>query len=422
VKIALYVCSFLPQVGGRELVVFHLAKAMQSLGHEVRVVGPAGWRAQRHFSCGVPVHRQPATVGFEVWERYARNERKHVGPRGLIEEKAKQLQLLWNLKRWGCDVVHAHSTYPNGYNAARLGRLLNSPLVITPHGEDINTVPAIGFGLRLNPLLEPRIRYALATADAATAISSSIEAALVNAGAPAERVHRIPNGVDLARFEREPRSDISRLLGSKAGRLITSIGNYHPRKGHEVAIDAMPSILVHHPDVRLVIVGRDTETLRPLVDKLGLHDNVILAGLLNMPHGTEADGADVLANLLRRSSLYLSTGIEEGAEGLSLAVLEATAAGLPVVATRISGNRDIVSDGSNGILVEPGNPRDLAQAVVALLDDESRRAALARGARATAKRFDWIEIAGQYLSLYGELAARRKALRHKGRALRASEG
>lgn len=389
-NIVLYVNSFLPAIGGRELVVHHLALAFQELGHRVRVVGPSGWWSQRGARLPYRLHRWPYLAGF--WP-------------DLVQGSWLLLDTLFH----GCDVVHAHSTYPCGYAAARLKALRRLPVVITPHGEDIHTVSEIGFGQRLDPVQRAKIDYAVRKADLLTAISGSVEGSLLEAGAHHQKIRRIPNGVDLGRFARPSTGRQFRELSLPASsRIIITVGNYRPIKGHEVLIRAMPTILREEPDARLVIVGRTSQVLETLVAASGLEDAVRFTGVIELPsrltghNGTVAKEEDPLADLYAASEVYVSSGIGEGAEGLSLAVLEAMAAGLPVVATDISGNKDVVEPGDNGYLVPPGDPAALAAAILRVLKNPGMRGAMASNARAVAARFGWKEIARRYLDVYRE--------------------
>ena len=97
-KVVLYVNSFLPTLGGKQFVVHHLAKSLQELGHSPRVLGPSGIWKHRHLRMPYPVHRWPKL-------------------RGLLREQTWVAQLALDTAIWGCDVIHAHMTYPNGYMA-----------------------------------------------------------------------------------------------------------------------------------------------------------------------------------------------------------------------------------------------------------------------------------------------------------------
>lgn len=384
-NIVLYTNSFLPKIGGRELVVHHLARTLHELGHEVRVLGPAGWWRLRKCRYEYPVYRYPVV-------------------RGRLRDPVRLVQLLLDTTWRRCDLIHAHITYPAGYIAGLLKRIRDIPLVLTPHGIDIHTIPELGHGLRLDPRLRDKIDYAVRKADAVTAISASIEQALIAAGAEPSKLHRIGNGVDLDRFAAAPDVDVHAWLGvPREARLLVTVGNYHPRKGQETLIRAMPLMLGRAPEARLIIVGRNTEKLTPLIDDLGLAGKVILTGQLKLAELGQAADTDWLAALYARSAMYLSAGTSEGAEGLSLALLEAMAAGLPVVATDISGNRDVVTDGVNGYLVPPGSEEGIARRVSDLLAQEDMRTAMGRRARETAAAFSWRSVTNRYLELYREI-------------------
>lgn len=395
-NIVLYVNSFLPVLGGKEFVVHHLANALVRLGHRARVVGPAGFWKHRKQRLAYPVHRWPSL-------------------HGRLKEHVAVTQLMLDTALWGCDIVHAHTTYPNGYAAVGLKRARNLPLVITPHGADIQSIPEIGHGRRLDPVLNRKIMHAVQRAELVTAISRNVEVGLLDAGADQARIRPIPNGVDLERFMRpeSSRLRIRNWLGVEPdARLIVTIGRYSSRKGQDYIVRAMPAILRAEPMTRLVIVGNGTDELKPLIAEMGLEGKVVLTGgitptpeILVRTGPPREEDEDPLADLLCSSELYVSAGIQNNAEGLSLAVLESMAAGLPIVATAISGNTDVVTHGVNGFLVEPASESGLADAIVEVLRQPGVQGGMREKSRETAAKYAWVNIARQYLDVYQEAIA-----------------
>lgn len=390
-KIVLYVNSFLPDaIGGREIVVHYLADAMKRIGHQVRVLGPAGWRSRHKSSFTYPVHRWP-TLG------------------GRLEFQVNAMRLLLDIKLFGCDIIHAHNTTPTGYVAAKLKKFFPYPLVITPHGADIHMIPEINHGLRLDPKKDAQVRYAVKHADALTAISDSVRTSLLEVGTPPERIYNIPNGIDINRFTKSISMDIHHRLGlEKNARIILNVGNYHPRKGQDVLIRSMPEILRHEPNARLVIVGRGTEILKPLVMELGIEKEVCLPGLIkyqfSLPNERSSeDSTDWLAGIYQHASVYVSAGVNQGSEGLSLALLDAMAAGVPLIGTAISGNMDVIQNDINGLLVPPGDPESLSKAIPFLLGSPELLKKFSRAVRDDAQEYSWDEIAQQYCTLYKEI-------------------
>jgi glycosyltransferase involved in cell wall biosynthesis len=358
-------------------------------------MGPAGVLALRKVRFPYPVHRWPY---FE----------------GALRDDLLTAELLLDSLIWGADVIHAHNTYPGAYAAARVKSLLGIPLVITPHGDDIHMVPELGFGQRLDPLQKRKIAFCLDSADRVTAISAGVEASILDAGVDPGKVRRISNGVDLERFRNPDGADVRGWLRLEPdSRIIMTVGNYHPRKGHEVLARAMPAILAHIPSARLVIVGKEGGALSPLLESLGIQDKVRFTGVISFkPRESDAgaaggasDETDFLAALYAASNLYVSAATNEGAEGLSLAVLEAMGTGLPIVGSRVSGNRDVIRDGELGFLVPPGDAESLAGAIVRILGDGEMRGLMAVNARREATRYQWPEIARHYLDVYEEALA-----------------
>jgi glycosyltransferase involved in cell wall biosynthesis len=270
----------------------------------------------------------------------------------------------------------------------------------------------------LQPKLEKKIRYALQPAEMVTAISSSVRASLLDAGAASDKTRVVPNGVDIARFGRVAQVNVRRMLDLPAdAKIILTVGNYGTFRGHEYLVHATRQLLGDEPRARLVIVGRDTEVLRPLIRELGLDDKVVLTGAIAYPMAQYAPpdeerglgNDDLLAAIFAQSNVYVSAGIAEGSEGLSLALLEAMAAGLPIVATEISGNRDVIRDGQSGVLVAPGSPDGLAHGIRRVLANREAACKLRDAARKIGQTYAWRQIALQYVEVYREAAERRRA-------------
>ncbi len=382
-KILLYVNSHLPRIGGRELVVHNLALQYQHLGHDVVVAGAGGYRQHGDLQLGYPVSRWPIV--------------------NSAPDLSRQVSLAVYAMLTRPDVVHAHSTYPCGYAAVRLGRFLRCPIVITPHGEDINVVPEISFGQRLDPAQRVKIEEAVRKADATTAISETIAASLEESGAPKEKILRIPNGVELVRFEgTQTGNTLERFQLSADQQIVVSTGNYHPRKGHEVLVEAVAHARSKCPGLALVIVGKTSEAFCKAVADKGYSGFVKFAGTLNVPlPGSGAE--DPLADLLRAATLYISSSMDQGAEGLSLALMEAMAAGVCPIVTDISGNRDIINHNQNGLVVPPRDAMAMGDAISMILSSAGMARTLGDEAKRTVGQFGWDRVAERYVEAYAEL-------------------
>lgn len=391
-KIVLFAVSELPTIGGREMVVHYLARTFQQLGHQVRVVGPTGWWKKRHHKFEYPVHRWPSLWGF-------------------FPDQVNLARIFLDTVIFRADVIHAHSAFPPGFIACRLKRIKDIPVVLTPHGEDIHIVPELNHGLRLNPKLEPKIRYAVQHADVLTAISGSVKHSLLEVGADPKKIVMIPNGTDAKRFGEPVNLNVRQWLQVPAdAKIILTVGNYHLRKGYQVLFEAMHYVLMEEPKARLVIVGRDSnKNFSRLKDQHRMEGKVILAGAIPLPKkiiGFNTSSLpndqekDLLAALYQAADVYVSAGVSDGGEGLSLAVLDALTAKLPTVATNISGNKDVVKDGKSGILVQPANAQQMAQAIGFLFKNFKMAEEYGKNAFEISRHYHWSSIANQYLTAY----------------------
>ena len=192
------------------------------------------------------------------------------------------------------------------------------------------------------------------------------------------RFQVVHNGVDLAPFERLPPPAAARArLGLPEGRPVAGVvGRLDPRKGHQHFLDAM-ALLARDANPPLGVIvgdGQARESIAAQRETLGLQDQVRLVGYWpDLAEAFAAIDVFVLPSLM---------------EGHPLAILEAMAAGKPVVATSVGGNARAVRDGETGILVPPGDPAALADAIRSILQDPVRAAEIGRaGRRALEDRF-----------------------------------
>ncbi|MGZ8250098.1 glycosyltransferase family 4 protein [Methylomagnum sp.] len=206
---------------------------------------------------------------------------------------------------------------------------------------------------------------------------------------PRWRASAIPNPVELA----TPANPLTRP-GCFGPRTVVTLGRLAPQKGHDFLIEAFRAIAGRFPDWNLVIFGEGAE--RPALERTLAEAG--LTGRVHLP-GTVSDVAGVLAqaDLFVLSSRY---------EGFPMALLEAMAAGRAVVSFDCqSGPADIITPGEDGLLVPAENAPALAEAMAALMADESERRRLGENARPVAERFSPAAILAQWESLLAEASA-----------------
>jgi glycosyltransferase involved in cell wall biosynthesis len=215
--------------------------------------------------------------------------------------------------------------------------------------------------LTLRLLQSPRVTF--------LALSTRVRAHLIECGFRDAQIVMIPNGIDVAPY-RVIADAVERRRAQRAQResIISCTARYSYQKGQDVLLHAWRSVHERIASARLVLAGDGA--LRPqfeaLARALGIVDSVDFAGLV----------ADVPALLARSDGFVLPSRYE----GMPNALLEAMAAGLPCVATRVSGSEDIIVDGESGLLVPPDDPEALATALIAILSDRERAGIMGRAA------------------------------------------
>lgn len=284
------------------------------------------------------------------------------------------------------DLVHAHWVLPNGPPAALPAICYRLPLVVSLHGSDIY-------------LAERHWATALAaaatfrTAAAVTACSSDLRARALALGARLETSQVIPYGVDPRHFRPEPmaRSAVRAELGLPAeAPLVLGLGRLVAKKGFGVLLDAWPALLRGLPDATLVIAGYGDlrADLERQAAELGITPHVRFPGQLDRARA---------AAYIAASDLFALPIVREGVDGLPNTLLEAMGAGRPIVASRVAGVPDVITDGIHGLLVPERDADALAAAMLRLLRDPDLAARMGRAARARIEdELTWRHAAERY--------------------------
>jgi glycosyltransferase involved in cell wall biosynthesis len=225
-------------------------------------------------------------------------------------------------------------------------------------------------------------RYRLESIDGVIAISRMVERALIAGGVARESVRTIYSGLPPRKGEgpAPDRSATCRALGVPGDAvLLGTVAHLFPRKGYDVMLRALPSLIRQVPSVHYLIIGTGErayeQQLKALASQLGIAERVHFVGF-----------QDDVTSLLSVLSLYVHPA---RMEGFGIAVVEALAAGKAVVATRVGGVPEVIEDGETGLLVDSDRPEELTEAIVSLLRDDARRKAMGeRGIQVTRERFD----------------------------------
>jgi glycosyltransferase involved in cell wall biosynthesis len=273
-------------------------------------------------------------------------------------------------RRFDFDLIDAHFGYPEGYAAVKLGKWLDRPAMITLRGTEPRHARTRG--------IRRSLRHGLRRAVHIVAVSESLrQEALAMGVGPPDKILVVGNGVDAEKFHPLPKKECRQLLGlAPNAEVLITVGGLVERKGFHRVIALLPALRAKHPRLRYLIVGGRSaegdwgERLRNQVQELGLEDVVSFLGAL--PHGEvkrALSAADVFVLATRN-------------EGWANVILEAMACGLPVVATDVGGNAEVVSRASLGTIVPFGDESALEKALDEALARDWKREEILAYARA----------------------------------------
>ena len=356
-------------VGGVARYTVSVAKALRRRGHQVVIASGGGELEAEADAAGVPHWRVPLHTSAEFSPQ--------------VFAAARQLRR--RLRQEPVDVLHAH-TRTSQVAAAALSRALRIPYMTTWHG-----VFRHNLGRRLWPC----------TGDLTVAISRPVQEQLVTVfRVDTSRIRLIPNGVDPAHFAAPP--DATLLAQYRARHrlpdgqpVIGTVGRLASGgvKGLDLLLGAVHALRQELPDLHLLIVGDGPR--RPFLERmsrdLGLSSRVHFAG----------SAADTRVPLALMQVFAFPVRWQEG---FGLSLIEAMAAGKPVVATRTGAVPDIVEDGRHGLLVPPEDAASLAQGIARLLKDPAAASRMGREAQARVRQaFSLDRMIGQIESVYQEL-------------------
>jgi len=314
-------------IGGISSYLFSLGNGLAKSGNKVFVASSAGEMVPKIKAGGAEFIPIPIRVKFELH------------PTILIS----QMKLSGFILKNKINIIHAN-TRVTQVLADLLSRSCGIPYMSTCHGFFRNN-----FGRRLFPLWGDRV----------IAISDSVKQHLLDDFKVQEdKIRLIYNGIDVNKFNSRDiidKANIKAVLGLKPGRVVGIVARLSDVKGHTYLIEAMRNVIKEFPDTQLLIVGdgREKDNLLRKVMESKITENVKFIA-----------SVDDTTQILPIMDLFVMPSLQEG---LGLAVMEAQAAGLPVVASNIGGLSNLIQDGITGLLVPPKDIYTLSAAITELL-------------------------------------------------------
>ncbi|MBI3010602.1 MAG: glycosyltransferase [Candidatus Omnitrophica bacterium] len=367
--------------GGLERSARRLAQALYARGHRVYVLTRNYDRLPRREEIdGAWVER------FPVWGR----------SRWLVSLSYLVQSLGWLIRnRKEYDLIHAHQSYAPALIAGIAKLILKKPVVVK-----ISTSDQFGESRQLRELPFYRLRALLLhRVDKIVTINKAALEEFLQLEVASSCLLQIPNGVLIpsqAAFEMKSKQAARLRLGIDYSKVVVYAGRLSSEKNLSVLLDAWPGVLRHCPKAHLILVGdggtfRSVEdSLRQQASRMNLESRVHFAGRVQN-----------VEDFFLAADVFV---LPSSTEGMSNALLEAMACGVAIVATRIPGNTALITDGRQGLLVEPQRSEELSTALIRLLSDSEEAMRLGQAARSLAQeRFAIDRVRDQYEQLYRTL-------------------
>lgn len=361
-------------MGGADKQLLSAAQEMRARGREVRIVsltplGPMGLEARES---GIPTESLDMRRGLP-------------DPRGL-------LRLVRLVRAWRPDVIHSHMVHAN--LMARVLRLFVRVPVL------VSTIHNVYEGGRLRMAA---YRFTNGMVDHMTIVSQAAADRFVGDRiVPSELLTVVPNGVETELYRNLPpgtRDTTRRALGIGEEFLWLAVGRFEVAKDYPNMLRAFARVRERRPDAVLVIVGRGTlqGESEALAESLGLGGAVRFLGV-------RSDVPEIMSG----ADGYV---MSSAWEGMPMVLLEAAAAGLPIVSTIVGGNHEVVCDGTSGLLVPPRDAAALGQAMLRLmaLPDAERRAMGERGREHVRAHYGLSRVVERWEAIYRQVLARKGA-------------
>lgn len=394
-RIAMVSATFLPSVGGVEWKVYYLAQEYALRGHEVAVFTMRPDRDLPEVPVSSPPRYHLVRAGYPI------RGAGYLGLNGWLLIRS----IVAAHRQKPFDVVHGHQLGNAATWCARVKERTGVPVVVTTSGDDVNVTPRECYGIRLIPRYDRMVRTNVRRVDVIGSVSRGIRAELEAIGTTA-RIVDIPNGVSWEEFQTGP----SRLLRDKLRLgdetvVVLSVGRNFSLKRYDLGIEAFARVIkgadrsapgdqLSRVKAHYVLIGRELDSLRPLVDRLGVSSHV---SFINQMPISELPAAYHSADIFLNPS---------ESEGFAQVNAQALACGLPLVVTDAPGNVD-AADHGGALVARCNDVASMAQCLQSLISNPDIRRELGAAAHRASRHYAWSHIAEQYLEVFESLRSAR---------------
>ena len=391
-KIAFLAFNTLPKIGGTQVFTYNLIQSLANNSHEVHLFLP--YHSYKEFK-SLQIERNFKIFPILFYEGSFTKRFPAILYYSLL---ARQLIFKY-------DVWQIIGAYPAGYIAHRLTPRV--PTVLRSHGDDIQKDEKLNYGIRLNSNIEKKIKITLSKMTSLVALTPTVRDCYLELGVNNDKIVEIPNAIKLSRFKQNvDRNVIRKQIGVRDDEtLILTTGRYHLKKGYEYIPEAANILKNMGIKFRWLIIGRGLNELVPLIQKWQVNDVIILKSKIWKPDSKSKLNkvllpSDELIKIYKSADIYVFPSL---LETFGMVLIEAMAAGLPVITTNAPGCCDIVTNNYNGLVSECKNVQSLVKNIKLILEDSILREKLILNSKRFVEKYDWQFITEKYEKLYKNL-------------------
>lgn len=380
-KILITTGIYPPDIGGPATMLAALAKSLEDNGFEVKIL----------------------TYSDEI-SKDEKNIFRINRKQNSLLMYLKYFLKMWKLSGWA-DVIYVTDTYSVGYFAYLIKKITGKKYILRFAGDSAWEM-AVGNGWTNDYIidfqnktynkkienLKERRKKIMIGAEKVIAVCKFLGELAKKIGVGKDNIKVIYNSIDFIKDKEFPKIGFKEKFGTDS-KLILYSGRLVPWKGAGAVIETIPQLLEKFGNVHFLILGDgpEKENLKSQISNLKISGNVHLLGKIEH---------DKIAGYLKEADLFI---LNTNYEGMSHAIMEAMAAGVPVVTTNVGGNKELIEDDKEGSLVGYNNKEELYSAIVKILSDDNFKKTISANARKKLEKFKWTDNIGETIKVIKEV-------------------
>jgi glycosyltransferase involved in cell wall biosynthesis len=387
-KIAHVISSFFSGVGGLQVCVHNIARRHVEKNNSVCLFHPD----DRATAFSAPYEAQKISVFKNGSILQKTSNRVYALGKFATQRHVASLH-----KAYGFDLWQINGGYPFGAYLADYFKENRIPCVLRCSGDDIQISGELNYGVRRSPKIDGIVRRSYHKYSAFIAITETVRKEYLKLGIPDDKIACIPNGVDFERISGHPEADTirSRYGIPAESKIILSVGRNHPKKGYHLIPDILGRLLACGEDIYWIVVGKGCSKIHDGSVSENLSRRLILVEEISYNRDSYDIPANELLDYYKSVDIFAMTSM---LETFGIVIIEAMAAGLPVVCFEADGVKDVM-DPACGVVCAIGDTDQFAQGIVSVIGSGGK-ASYTGSCLERASTFSWDAISDQYLEVY----------------------